>query len=213
MRVRGAAGDGVPLAEIARARADAKLANTFDGYFDADVPAYKVSVGRGEPYAMYVTGTQMAEVEVDTATGAVRVLRVVAAHDVGRPAFVEGVVGQIEGGIAMGVGFALTEEFVPGRDHGLQAVPDPAHAGHARDGHDPRRRGAGEPAEPPELQLKGVAECSNMVVAPAIANAIAHATGQRVVQLPADRRPRRASARVEDADDDERDERRDGGER
>jgi CO/xanthine dehydrogenase Mo-binding subunit len=38
--------------------------------------------------------------------------------------------------------------------------------------------------EPAELQLKGVAECSNMVVAPAIANAIAHATGRRVVDLP-----------------------------
>ncbi len=45
-------------------------------------------------------------------------------------------------------------------------------------------------AGPPELQLKGVAECSNMVVAPAIANAIAHATGQRVVDLPV-RLPRR----------------------
>ena len=47
--------------------------------------------------------------------------------------------------------------------------------------------GTGEPAE---RQLKGVAECSNMVVAPAIANAIAHATGHRVLDLPA-RLPRR----------------------
>jgi hypothetical protein len=38
--------------------------------------------------------------------------------------------------------------------------------------------------EPPELRLKGVGECSNMAVAPAIANAIANATGQRVVDLP-----------------------------
>jgi xanthine dehydrogenase YagR molybdenum-binding subunit len=48
----------------------------------------------------------------------------------------------------------------------------------------------GGDGEPPELQLKGVAECSNMVVAPAIANAIAHATGQRMVDLPV-RFPRR----------------------
>ena len=43
----------------------------------------------------------------------------------------------------------------------------------------------GGTGEPPELEAKGVAECSNMPVAPAITNAIAHATGQRVVDLPA----------------------------
>lgn len=42
----------------------------------------------------------------------------------------------------------------------------------------------GGTGEPPELQAKGAAECSNMVVAPAITNAIADATGQRVLHLP-----------------------------
>jgi CO/xanthine dehydrogenase Mo-binding subunit len=136
---------------------------------------------------MYVTGTQMAEVEADTETGVVRVLRVVAAHDVGRPAFLEGVVGQIEGGIAMGVGFALTEDFVPGETSGFKQYRIPR----TRDVPEMVTILVGGPGsardtdEPPELQLKGVAECSNMVAAPAIANAIAHATGQRVVQLPA----------------------------
>ncbi len=181
MRVRGAAEDGVSLAEIARARADAKHANTFDGYFDADVPAYHASAGLGEPYAMYVTGTQMAEVEVDTTTGAVRVLRVVAAHDVGKPVFLEGVVGQIEGGIAMGVGFALTEEFVPGETRGFKQY----HIPRTRDVPEMVTILVGGTGDPPELQAKGVAECSNMVVAPAITNAIAHATGHRVLQLPA----------------------------
>jgi len=171
----------VSLAEIARARAHAKLANTFEGYFDADVPAYQVSVGLGEPYAMYVTGTQMAEVEVDTKSGAVRVLRVVAAHDVGRPVFVEGVIGQIEGGIAMGVGFALTEDFVPGETRGFKQYQVPR----TRDVPEVVTILVGGTGEPPELQAKGVAECSNMVVAPAITNAIAYATGHRVLQLPA----------------------------
>jgi CO/xanthine dehydrogenase Mo-binding subunit len=45
----------------------------------------------------------------------------------------------------------------------------------------------GGTGEPPELQVKGVAECSNMVVAPAITNAIAHATGHRVLHF--DSRP------------------------
>jgi CO/xanthine dehydrogenase Mo-binding subunit len=189
VRTRGGPEGRVTLSQVARARAEAKLANTFDGYFDADVPPYKPSTEAGEPYAMYVTGTQMAEVEVDTATGSIRVLRVVAAHDVGRPAFLEGVVGQIEGGIAMGVGFALTEAFVPGETTGFKQYRIPR----TRDvpemvtilvGGSGSAGEAGGVAEPPELQLKGVAECSNMVVAPAIANAIAQATGHRVLDLP-----------------------------
>jgi len=186
VRVRGAAEGGVPLAEIARTRAGAKVATTFDGYFDADVPPYTLSTTAGEPYAMYVTGTQMAEVEVDTATGAINVLRVIAAHDVGRPAFIEGVVGQIEGGIAMGVGFALTEDFVPGETTGFKQYRIPR----TRDVPEMVTILVGGTGEPAELQLKGVAECSNMVVAPAIANAIAQATGHRVLDLPA-RIPRR----------------------
>ncbi len=181
VRVRGAIEDGVSLAEIARARADAKLGCTFEAAFDADVPVYDVRSGLGEPYAMYVSATQMAEVEVDTRTGAVRLVRVVAAHDVGRPVFVEGVVGQIEGGIAMGVGFALTEEFVPGETRGFRQY----HVPRTRDVPEMVTILVGGAGEPPELEAKGVGECSNMVVAPAITNAIAHATGHRVLRLPA----------------------------
>jgi CO/xanthine dehydrogenase Mo-binding subunit len=177
---RGDSGGGVALAEIAGARAAAGLATTFDGYFDADVPAYQVSAERGEPYAMYVSGTQLAEVEVDTATGAVRVLRVVAAHDVGRPVFLEGVVGQVEGGIAMGLGFALAEEFVPRETRGLKQYRIPR----TRDMPEMTTILVGAAGDPPELEARGVAECSNMVAAPATANAIAHATGRRVRDLP-----------------------------
>ncbi len=180
--VRAAAGPDVrlSLAEIARARDGAKLANTFEGYFDAGVPAYDIRSGLGEPYAMYVSGTQMAEVEVDTATGAVRVMRMVAAHDVGRPEFLEGVTGQIEGGMAMGIGFALKEEFIPGETRGFKQYRIPR----ALDMPEMVTLLVGGDGEPPELEAKGVAECSNMVAAPAIANAIANATGERVRQLP-----------------------------
>jgi CO/xanthine dehydrogenase Mo-binding subunit/aerobic-type carbon monoxide dehydrogenase small subunit (CoxS/CutS family) len=171
----------VTLSEIARVRTDAKLANTFEGYFDAEVPAFDAGGGLGEPYAMYVTATQMAEVEVDTKSGDVRVLRVVAAHDVGKPVFVEGVIGQIEGGIAMGLGFALKEEFVPGQTTGFKQYQIPR----TRDMPEVVTILVGGTGEPPELQVKGVGECSNMVTAPAIANAIAHATGHRVLRLPA----------------------------
>src|SRR6266576_2965725 len=71
--------------------------------------------GQGVPYAVFGFGAHMAEIEVDTELGTVRVLKVTAAHDVGRainPTLVE---GQIEGGVAQGIGMALMEEFFPGK--------------------------------------------------------------------------------------------------
>ncbi len=169
------------LSDVARARAASGQANSFEGFFDTALPAFDPGAGLGEPYAMHVTGTQLAEVEVDTVSGRVRVLRIVAAHDVGRPVFPEGVVGQIEGGIVMGVGFALTEDFVPGKSHGFRQYRIPT----VHDVPEMTVILVRDPGEPPELEAKGVAECANMPVAPAIMNAIAHATGRRVTRLPA----------------------------
>jgi CO/xanthine dehydrogenase Mo-binding subunit len=171
----------VALSDVAGARRDAGLANTFDGYYDPELPAFDASGDLGEPYAMFVTGTQMAEVEVDTKSGEIRVLRMVAAHDVGRPVFAEGVVGQVEGGVAMGIGFALKEEFLPGETTGFKQYRIPR----TRDVPEIVTILVGEAREPKELEMKGVGECSNMVTAPAITNAIAQATGYRVVSLPA----------------------------
>ena len=64
-------------------------------------------------------GAHMAEIEVDIELGTVRVLKVTAAHDVGRainPTLIE---GQIEGGVAQGLGMALMEEFFPGKGENL----------------------------------------------------------------------------------------------
>ena len=68
---------------------------------------------------MFGFGAHMAEIEVDTELGTVRVLKVTAAHDVGRainPTLIE---GQIEGGVAQGIGMALMEEFFPGKGENL----------------------------------------------------------------------------------------------
>ncbi len=75
--------------------------------------------GQGSPYAVYGFGAHLAEIAVDVELGTVKVLRIVAAHDVGRainPMLVE---GQIEGGVAQGIGMALMEEFIPGRGENL----------------------------------------------------------------------------------------------
>jgi CO/xanthine dehydrogenase Mo-binding subunit len=123
----------------------------------------------------------LAEVEVNIDSGEVRVIRVVAAHDVGRVVFPLGLKGQIEGSVAMGLGFALKEEFRPGETLGFKQYRIP----NTRDmpevvtllveGIDPSA----------DLGAKGAAECALVPSAPAIANAIADATGIRIHDLPA----------------------------
>jgi CO/xanthine dehydrogenase Mo-binding subunit len=76
--------------------------------------------GRGQcnPHIGYGGGTQIALVEVDTETGETEILKMWAAHNVGKAVNPEMIVGQINGGIHMGVGYALTEEYVQ-----IQGVP------------------------------------------------------------------------------------------
>jgi CO/xanthine dehydrogenase Mo-binding subunit len=80
----------------------------------------------------------------------------------------------------MGMGLALTEDFVPGETRGFKQYRIPR----ARDIPEMVTILVGDPGDRAELPVKGVAECSNMAVAPAITNAIAHATGRRVLRLP-----------------------------
>jgi CO/xanthine dehydrogenase Mo-binding subunit/aerobic-type carbon monoxide dehydrogenase small subunit (CoxS/CutS family) len=136
--------------------------------------------GQGVPYATYGFAAQMAEVEVDTMLGTVKVVEIVAAHDVGRainPTLVE---GQIHGGIAQGLGLALMEEFIPGRTENLHDYLIPT-------------VGDMPPVktyivEDPELSgpygAKGVGEPALIATAPAILSAIRHATGVRVTRVP-----------------------------
>jgi len=67
--------------------------------------------GQGAPYWPYSFGCQSAEVEVNTETGMVRVLKVVAVHDVGKALNPTQIEGQIAGGVTQGIGFALLEEL------------------------------------------------------------------------------------------------------
>jgi aldehyde oxidoreductase len=136
--------------------------------------------GQGVPYATYGFAAQMAEVEVDTALGTVRVLEIVAAHDVGRainPTLVE---GQIHGGIAQGLGLALMEEFIPGRTENLHDYLIPT-AGDVP----PIKIHMVEDAElDGPYGAKGVGEPALVATAPAILAAIRHATGVRVNRVP-----------------------------
>ncbi len=139
------------------------------------------AMGQGEPYAVYGYGAQLVELNVDTKLGTVKLIRITAAHDVGKainPMLVE---GQIEGGIAQGIGMALMEDFIPGRTENLHDYLIPTFGDmpeiksiiiEVEDGHGPH--GA-----------KGLGEHVLIPTAPAILNAIRNACGALVRHLPA----------------------------
>jgi aldehyde oxidoreductase len=137
--------------------------------------------GQGVPYAVYGYGAHLAEVEVDTRLGRVHVLRIAAAHDVGRainPVLVE---GQIEGGVAQGIGMALMEEFTPGRGENLHdyLIPTIGDVPPIESILVERASSAGP------FGAKGIGEQALIPTAPAILNAIHHATGARITRIPA----------------------------
>ena len=150
------------------------------GFFDPTTTPLDAD-GQGNPYATYAFGAQIAEVEVDLELGTTRVLRIVAAHDVGRAINPTQVEGQIHGGIAQGLGMALMEAYVPGRtenlhDYLIPTVGDiPPITCLLIEDH--------EPAGP--YGAKGVGEPALVPTAPAILGAIHHATGARITRVPA----------------------------
>ncbi len=154
-----------------------------DGWYDPPTQLMDKEY-KGNISAAYGFGTQMVEVEVDTDTGHVRVLRLVSAHDVGKainPMLVE---GQIEGGIHMGLGYALTEEVLVHKGKVLN--PDFLDYRLFTAADMPQIETVLIEPDDPEgpFGAKGVGEMGATPVAAAIANAIYDAVGVRLTQLP-----------------------------
>jgi CO/xanthine dehydrogenase Mo-binding subunit/aerobic-type carbon monoxide dehydrogenase small subunit (CoxS/CutS family) len=155
------------------------------GSFGTDTTGLDPVDGAGRPWQAYVYGCQVAEVEVDTATGEVQVLGIWAAHDIGRVVNPRGVEGQIEGGIVQAVGQALMEDYlqVNGRTTtpGLAKYILPTSLDVPRvtsiliEDHDPLG----------PLGVKGIGEPAMVPTCPAITNAIYDAVGIRITELPA----------------------------
>ena len=152
-----------------------------EGSFDPETKRLDPQTGQGVPYATYAFATHLAEVEVDVETGKVKVNRMVASHDVGKAIHPKNVIGQITGGIAMGIGFALLEEFIPGQTTSFVNYLIPT----SKDIPEviPMLVEDEEPTGP--FGAKGVGEPALIPSAPAILNAIADAIGQRIYHLPA----------------------------
>ncbi len=131
-------------------------------------------------------GTQFAEVEVDTETGEVRVIKMVASSDVGRAIHPKSVEGQLEGGIHMGIGFALAEELKIDSETGRPLNANFLDYKMLRSGDMPELKIIiVEPIDPHSVYgVKGVGEMTVIATAPAVRNAIFNATGAKVFRLP-----------------------------
>jgi CO/xanthine dehydrogenase Mo-binding subunit len=181
--VEGSSGQKIPLTEAIRLARREGLSTIASEVY---TPPKTVPLGeKGDAHFAYGYAAQAAEVEVDITSGEVKVLRVIAAHDVGTAVNPVSVEGQVEGGIVMGVGFALMEDF------SLRGgVPDKTTLTRYRI---PTTREmphmvpivVEHPTADGPYGAKGVGEITSIPTAPAITNAIYDAVGVRVFSLPA----------------------------
>jgi xanthine dehydrogenase molybdenum-binding subunit len=153
-------------------------------YFPPNTSPPDLKTGYGNYCPTYAFGVHVAEVEVDVETGKVKVLQIWAVHDVGRalnPLLLE---GQVDGGVAMGIGYALLEKL-QWKDG---STLNPSFCTY---------KIVNAPEMPPiqttfietidphgPFGAKGIGEPTTIPTAPAIANAIAHAIGVRIKDLP-----------------------------
>jgi CO/xanthine dehydrogenase Mo-binding subunit len=140
----------------------------------------------GDMHFAFGFAAQAAEVEVNTVTGEVRVLRVIAANDVGKAINPLGLQGQVEGGIIMGLGNALTEQFIT---EGGQVFTDRlARYRIPSITHTPEITSlvVEHPTADGPYGAKGIGEIVSIPTTPAITNAIYNAVGVRIDGLPVD---------------------------
>jgi CO/xanthine dehydrogenase FAD-binding subunit len=81
------------------------------GWFKAPDVSWEEETGQGNAYFTYVYGCQVAEIKVDTSTGKIEVIKITAAHDVGKVINKIGIEGQVYGGVAQGIGYTILEDF------------------------------------------------------------------------------------------------------
>ena len=158
-----------------------------EGWAQTEAVSWDPETGLGDAYPVYAYATHVAEVEVDTTTGEAHVVDFVAVHDSGRILNRTLATGQVQGGVAQGIGFALMEE-IPQRDgrlvvNGLTTYRLPT----IRDVATDTRVDFVEaefPAGP--FGAKGIGEVPLMASHAAVARAVAHATGACIDRYPLD---------------------------
>lgn len=186
IRVRGAPSRGVSVAEAVRSNRYREGGGAIQALAHYDAPSELTDpvTGKGNYAISFTFCAKAVEVEVDMETGVVTVERAVTAHDLGRAINPLGAVCQMEGGVSMGLGFALAEELAlrEGR------IQNPDFTGYVT------QTALDVPAvecilvetEEPKgpFGAKAVGEIAGVGVAPAVANAIFDAIGVRITELP-----------------------------
>jgi CO/xanthine dehydrogenase Mo-binding subunit len=160
------------------------------GWYAPPRKEWDPATGQGQPYSAYAYATMVALVEVDTYTGRTRLKKVTAAHDVGKAIYPDGAVGQIEGGIVQGMGYALMERLRQEKgeilnpnftDYIIPSVMDMPEVDVILI--ESAEVGPGQAAGPEGA--KGLGEPSLIPICGAISNAIADALdGKRVYDMP-----------------------------
>ncbi|KPJ61082.1 MAG: hypothetical protein AMJ46_03720 [Latescibacteria bacterium DG_63] len=175
----------LPLEDVIRSCAANRLPLSAEGWHVSPPTSWNEETGKGDAYVTYAWATNLAKVKVDRETGEVTVLKVWAAHDVGKainPLLAE---GQIEGGVLQGLGFALMEHMstdekgvVLNPEFSTYIIPT------AADSPEVTSLLVEHPYPDGPYGAKGFGEQPLMGIAPAIANAVSDAVGVRIRELP-----------------------------
>lgn len=152
--------------------------------FQAPKVDWDEHTGQGKAYFTWVYGCQAAEVSVNRRTGKVRLLNLVAAHDVGRAINRPMTLGQVYGGLTMGSGMALLEQVQMKEGRVLHKDLNTYRIPRAMDLPEMTAIIVENPDPNSPSGAKGLGEPTLEITAPAIANAIYRATGQRLHALP-----------------------------
>jgi xanthine dehydrogenase YagR molybdenum-binding subunit len=182
--VRGRRESGMTFAEAARKANFDEIVHRADRREDYE--GYRAKFGELHISRHGIGGVQFAQIAVDTETGVVKVERIVAVHDCGRPINPKLIESQIYGGVIQGVSYALYEErhLDPGTGVQLNANIDQYKIVGSRETPAIEVHLIEQLGRQSSTDARGVAEPANVATAAAIANAFYNATGKRIRTLP-----------------------------
>lgn len=155
------------------------------GHYVAPRCVFDRETSQGTTYLQYTYGAVVAEVEVDSETGWVDILKLTTAYDVGRAVNPLSLLGQIEGGTIQGLGFGIMEELVHKNGIVMNANLGDYYIPTSMDIPQIETFVVEYPGPVGPYGAKAMGEPPIVLPAPAIVNAIYHATGIRVYDLPA----------------------------
>jgi CO/xanthine dehydrogenase Mo-binding subunit len=155
-----------------------------DGWWHTPKLDYDAETGQGEAYFTYSYATHIAKVRVDKLTGLVKVEKVWAAHDVGKTINPAGIEAQVEGGVAQGIGYALTENFKINNGKVLTDNLSTYLLPTALDISEVETIIVEDPEPLGPWGAKGIGEPAIIPTAAAIANAVSNAIGKPINEIP-----------------------------